>query len=153
MKVMKEVDFKEYYLTLFRVLKIVELFKEKEKYPLTKKKIVLFDFYMKYPFMTEKERKKQDFDEEYAFYFWKPSYAVYDAVLSVLLAKKMISCENDIYHIEQNGASALVNMSCEYINELTKAGSYVLKTVSKMSEKKIDEDILSRTKGIWEGSF
>ncbi|WP_304509169.1 ABC-three component system middle component 2 [Anaerotignum sp.] len=152
-EMVKNIEFFDFYLTLIRVLKIVEIFKAKEKFHLTGKKIVMFDFYMRFPFMTEEERKRQNFDEKYAFYFMKPNYSLYDAVLSILVSKKMISYSTNTYHIEQYGEKALKNMECEYMSSLSKAGEYILHNVIKMSDKKINEDIIDRSKNVWEGQY
>lgn len=146
MEMIKNVDFSEFNLTLIRVLKLIELFKEKNKYELGIKKIVLFDFYMRFPFMTNEEKEKQNFDDKYAFYFWKPNYSLYEAVLSILVAKDLISCENGVYRINENGEDVLNCMDCKYMKVISEAGCYVLNNVTKLSEKKIEEDIMAMTK-------
>ena len=75
-EIIKNVEFSDFYLTMIRILKLIEIFENKDKYMLIKRKIVMFDYYMRFPFMTDEERDKQNFDEKYAFYFWKPNYAL-----------------------------------------------------------------------------
>ena len=41
--------------------------------------------------------------------------------------------------------------NCEYMKELEIAGAYVLNTVTKMSEKRIEEDIIEKSNHRWEG--
>lgn len=144
-EIIKNVEFSDFYLTLIRVLKIIEMFKNKSKYLLTKKRIVMFDYYMRFPFMTDAERDKQNFDEKYAFYFWKPNYALYDAVLSVLISKEFVSCEDGNYYIKENGETVLAHLNCDYMAALENASEYILNTVIKMSEKRIEEDIIEKS--------
>ena len=152
-EIIKGVFFDEFYLTVIRVLKLVSIFKEKDKFQLTEKKIVMYDFYMRFPFMTDDERKKSNFDEEYAFYFWKPNYALYDAVLAILISKKMVNASGDkdrVYSIDENGEKALLDMQCDYMDVLSKTGYYVLNIVCKLSDKKINDDIMQKSSGIGE---
>lgn len=144
-EIIKNVDFSDFNLTLIRVLKIIALFKTREKFLLTKKKIVMFDFYMRFAFMTDEERDKQNFDEKYAFYFWQPNYSLYEVILAILLSKELISREDEIYRIKEKGIEALGNMECEYMKVLSSAGEYILNTVVKMSEKRIEEDIIIKS--------
>lgn len=144
-----DVDFSDFYLTLIRVLKIIEVFKEKKKFLLTKKRITMFDYYMRFQFMTGEEREKQNFDEKYAIYFWKPNYSLYEAVLAILISKELVSCEGEVYHIEKKGEEAILNMKCDYMEKLSKAGNYVLNTVTKMTEKRIEEDIVNKSGYKW----
>lgn len=128
-------NFQIFILTMIRILKLIEIFENKDKYMLIKRKIVMFDYYMRFPFMTDEERDKQNFDEKYAFYFWKPNYALYDAVLTILVSKEFVSCEEGSYSINKKGKTVLEHMDCEYMKTLEEAGKYVLNTVTKMSEK------------------
>lgn len=153
MEIIEKIEFSDFYLTLIRVLKIIDTFKVKEKFMLTSKKIVMFDFYMRFPFMTDEERDKQNFDEKYAFYFWKPNYSLYESVLAILISKEFISCEEGIYHISEKGEEVLSNMECEYMSVLSEAGEYILSTVTKMSEKRIEEDIIMKSNCRREGIF
>lgn len=152
-EIIENVDFADFNLTLIRVLKIIEIFKDKDKFLLTERKIVMFDYYMRFPFMTDEDREKQNFDDKYAFYFWQPNYSLYEAVLAVLLSKEMIACREGRYYIENKGIEALSNMNCEYMKTLSSTGQYVLNTVIKLSDKKIEEDILNKSKQKWEGLF
>ena len=150
-EIIEKIDFSDFYLTLIRVLKIIATFKVKEKFLLTKRRIVMFDFYMRFPFMTDEERDKQNFDEKYAFYFWKPNYSLYEAVLAILISKEFISCEEGIYYIKEKGEKVLSDMECDYMSALSEAGEYILNTVTKMSEKRIEEDIIKKSSCRWEG--
>lgn len=152
-EIVKNVSFADFNLTLIRVLKIIEIFKEKDTFILTKNKIVMFDFYMRFPFMTDEEREKQNFDEKYAFYFWKPNYSLYEAVLAILLSKEMIQYDEGTYCIKGKGEEALLNMECEYMQVLASVGIYILDKVIKMSEKRIEEDIINKSNGKREGLF
>ncbi len=150
-EIIKKINFSDFYLTMIHVLKIVAIFKAKEKFLLTSKRIVMFDFYMRFPFMTDEERDKQNFDEKYAFYFWKPNYSLYEAVLAILISKEFIFCEEGIYHIKEKGEEVLCNIECEYMRILSNTGEYILNTVTKMSEKRIEEDIIKKSSCRWEG--
>lgn len=150
-EIIENVDFADYNLTLIRVLKIIEIFKDKDKFLLSERKIVMFDYYMRFPFMTDEDREKQNFDDKYAFYFWQPNYSLYEAVLAVLLSKELIASREGFYFIESKGIEALSNMDCGYMKSLSSTGQYVLNNVIKLSDKKIEEDILNKSKQKWEG--
>lgn len=149
-EIINGVFFDEFYLTVVRVLKLISIFKEQDYFQLTEKKIIMYDFYMRFPFMTAEEKSKSNFDEEYAFYYWKPNYSLYDAVLAILVSKKMISVINEkenLYSIEENGEYALLDTNCDYMNVLSETGKYILSTVCKLSDKKINDDIIQKSKG------
>ncbi len=152
-EIMENVEYADFYLTLIRVLKIIEVFKDKEKYLLNIKKIVMFDYYMRFPFMTEEDMNRQNFDDKYAFYFWKPDYSLYEAVMAVLVSKKLVRDNEEKYYIEQDGIEVLSKMSCAYMDTLKVTGEYILNSVIKMSDKKIEEDIIEKSKQKWEGAF
>lgn len=147
-EIIKNVYFDEFYLTVIRILKLIEIFGTKEKYVLTQKKIVFFDFYLRFPAAATEQVITEDFDDKYSFYHWKPDYALYDAALSLLYAKGLIeyaSEEMNCYAITQRGKEVLQSLECEYMGQLTCAGNYIIKVVSKWSDKKIDEDIVAKS--------
>ena len=144
-EIIKNIDYFDFNLTLIRVLKLVGIFENKEKYKLTFKKIVLFDYYLRFPFMNYNEQKKQNYDEKYAFFFWKPNYLLYEAVLSVLVSKEFILYKDDLYKIKEKGKEALDNMKCSYMDVLSNSGQYILNRVVKLTEKQIEEDIIKKS--------
>ena len=148
-EIIKNVYFDEFYLTMIRVLKLIEMFQSRKKYKLTNKKIVLFDFYLRFPLITKDEMQNKDFDARYSFFHWKPNYALYDAILGLLSAKGLVDKEeqNDkiCYFITDNGEKALEEMNCAYMEQLSSLEDYIVKTVANWSDKKIDEYIVEKT--------
>lgn len=45
----------------------------------------------------------------------------------------------------------MCNIECEYMRILSNTGEYILNTVTKMSEKRIEEDIIKKSSCRWEG--
>jgi len=148
-EIIKNVYFDEFYLTMIRVLKLIGLFEEKNKYKLTQKKVVLFDFYLRFPVTTTEELDNEDFDEKYSFYHWKPNYSLYNSIISVLISKNLITViekeDDKCYVIADCGKKVLAKLECDYMNQLSQVGIYVLNNISKLSDKRIDEDIVSKS--------
>lgn len=154
-EIIKNVFFDEFYLTMVRVLQLTELFKEKKDYKLSIKKMVLFDFYLRFPSTVLEDVVFENFDEKYSFYHWKPNYALYDAVVSILIGKDLImrlEVGNDKYYkITDKGLEAIIYMYCAYIHQLKETGTYIVNMLSKLSDSKIDEDIIRKSSYINKG--
>lgn len=148
-EIIRNVFFDEFYLTMVRVLQLADMFKEKKDYKLSMKKVVLYDFYLRFPSTVLEDIVIENFDEKYSFYHWKPNYALYDAVVSILIGKDLIirlEVENDKYYkITDNGLKALKNMDCDYVHQLKETGIYIVNTLSKLSDRKIDEKIIRKS--------
>lgn len=148
-EIIKNVYFDEFYLTMIRVLKLMELFKDKNKYKLTQKKVVLFDFYLRFPATTTEKMGNSNFDEKYSYYHWKPNYTLYNMVTNILLAKQLVIVvekdSNKCYEITKLGKTALADMGCDYMQQISNAGVYVVNNISKLSDKKIDDDIIYKS--------
>jgi len=148
-EIIKNVFFDDFYLTMIRVLELTAVFKD-TKYKLSQKRIVLFDFYLRFPSTMSDDGMIENFDEKYSFYHWKPNYAIYDVVIGILISRGLvveIEVDNGrSYKITNNGLEALKKMNCAYIYQLRKTGKYIVNSLSKLSEKKIDDDIIKKRK-------
>lgn len=154
MSVLNEVSLDDFVIDSIRVLILILAFKDKKNYKLTDNKIKLYDYYLKFPvtMLGDEELKanvRQNFDEYYAFFHWKPDLIRYRKTIDFLLAKDLITIEikedDRCYIVTSKGVELLNTMKSKYKNNLVEFSLFVQKKISKMSDKKIEEDILKRT--------
>jgi hypothetical protein len=133
-----------------RVLILISKFESRKSFKLNANKIMLYDFYMKFPqTMLPKEYKVstgEDFNEFYSFFHSRPDREEYRLYIRYLLSKKLVDklvIENDFcYRINNRGKEVILNMESNYSIELNKVADYIKKEVSKLSEAVIEETIL-----------
>ncbi len=144
---------KRMILDAMRVLTLLFGFKDKKSYQMTFDKLILFDFYLKFPkTMTSKsnERKKEyDFEELYSFYHSHPNRETYSKVLSYLIGKGLIEKEikvgSYIYVINDLGETIIRNFDNPYALSLLKQANFISKEISKLSESKLKDEIMEMT--------
>lgn len=136
-------------LDAMRVLTLLFGFKDKKSYQMTFDRIVLFDFYLKFPkTMTSGSVKKMDYDFEelYSFYHSQPDRESYSKILRYLISKglieKQIKLGSYIYLITNTGESIVKNFDNPFAYSLIKQANFISKEISKLSESKIKEKIL-----------
>jgi len=150
------VNFDQFIIDSIRILILVSAFgnKKNSSLKLTENKIKLYDYYLKFPATmldneTVKAKLRNNFDEYYSFFHWKPDIIRYRKVIFYLVAKDLIrreTCENDIsYSITDKGTEIINSMQSKYKNDLCELSLFIKKDISKMSDKKIEEEILNRT--------
>lgn len=138
----------ELILSSMRILSLLEAFKNNKSYQMTFDKIILFDFYMKFPqTMIRKgdDISNFDFEELYSFFHAHPDRDNYHRILNFVLSKKLIIKEilnsSFNYKITDLGIE-VVNGIHNPFSERMKANAILIKkNISKMSEMKIKEEI------------
>lgn len=132
-----------------RILIMIAEFINKKSFKMNINKIMLFDFYMKFPktMVDSKDNYEYyDFNEFYSFYHWQPDREQYQIFIKYLLSKNLIEkkiIKNDFcYFITERGTEAVSMMNSNYSKELNKVAKYIKKELSNLSDKKIEENIL-----------
>ena len=154
MSVINEISLDDFVIDSIRILILILAFEDKKNFKLTDNKIKLYDYYLKFPvtMLGDEELKaklRQNFDEYYAFFHWKPDLIRYRKTIDFLLAKDLISIEikeeDRCYLVTPKGVELITVMKSKYKNNLVEFSMFVQKKISKMSDKKIEEDILKKT--------
>lgn len=142
----------ELILHVSRILVLLSFFSNQKSVKTTLDKIMLFDFYMKYPsIMIDDEELIQAFSyyDYYAYYHWKPDREEYQQYLRYLIAKRLvareISSNEFIYTITANGLQITEEMTSSYSHSLKSVAAYIKKHISKLSDTKIELDIVSKS--------
>lgn len=145
MEIKDKLDFLSGYM---RVLTLLFGFKDKKSFVMTFDKIILYDFYLKYPvtMFGESERvKNYDFEELYSFYHSEPDRDSYYKTLRFLISKGLVVKEivngSYTYKITELGAKIVREIESPYNNRLIEYSSLISKTISKLSEIKVKEAI------------
>lgn len=145
-EIIKGVSFQEYYLTIIRITTLLDSLGLNHKKPTSEDRILLYDFYLKYPELISGNVEKNDFDTKYSYFHWKPNYKLYSAVLIDLTSRKLITLnmENNRYYITNLGKEFISNMENSYTQNARATSEYIAKNICKLSNKKIIEDIDKR---------
>lgn len=145
MEIKDKLDFLGGYM---RVLTLLFGFKDKKSFMMTFDKIILYDFYLKYPLTMfgESERvKKYDFEELYSFYHSEPDRDSYHEILRFLIAKRLVIKEimqgSYVYKITGLGMKIIGEIESPYNNLLLEYSSLISKNISKLSDIKVKETI------------
>ncbi|EAF5050903.1 hypothetical protein C2W34_03050 [Listeria monocytogenes] len=151
-EIIKGISFQEYNLTIVRLVTFLSIMSEHHKKSITKDKLILFDFYLKYPELTNDFEKKMDFDTKYSYFHWKPNYRLYSTILADLKSRKLVSCssENGGYYITERGNEFVLDMKNTYVDKTKVVSEYINKNIYKLTNKAITEDIekiLSKKRG------
>lgn len=137
-------------LNSIRLLILLSKFETRKTFKMNINKIMLFDFYMKFPKTmipsADKDLKEQDFNEFYSFYHWQPDRDKYRQFIRYLLSKKLIDkkiiSSDFIYQINDRGKSVVESLESDYSKQLSAIAIHIKIEVSKLSDAKIEEDIL-----------
>ncbi|MED3891439.1 hypothetical protein P4601_16130 [Peribacillus frigoritolerans] len=133
-----------------RLLILLSKFESRKAFKMNINKIMLYDFYMKFPKTmipsVNKDIKVHDFNEFYSFYHWQPDRNQYHQFIRYLLSKKLIDkkiLSNDfIYQINDRGKNVIERLESDYSKQLDTISDYIKQEVSKLSDAKIEENIL-----------
>lgn len=149
------ISFTDYITDSVRLLIIFETANRlKPTHRVTETRIKLYDYYLKFPHtMLDNaivhDETKDNFDEYYAFFHWKPDVIRYRSNLNYLIAKGLISKQmkdQDLFfEICPQGIEALSKMKSGYKHRLAELAMIVFPVISKLSDKKIEEDIAKKT--------
>lgn len=149
-----EINFSIYINDAVRILILLDGSKERKSIKITNNKVMLYDYYLKFPYTMlcetmDKYKLEQSFDEYYAFFHWQPDIIKYRQTLNYLLAKGFIdknTDENNItYQITTIGSEALEKINTSYKNRMVDITKQILPTVAKLSDSKIEEEIRKKT--------
>ncbi|MBC1557369.1 hypothetical protein HB911_01495 [Listeria booriae] len=142
-EIIKGISFQEYNLTIVRIATFLSILDKDHKKLTTKDRLILFDFYLKYPELTSNFEEKIDFDTKYSYFHWKPNYRLYSASLADLKARELIfySSENGCYYITDRGNEFVLGMGNTYVDKTKVVSEYINKNILKLSNKAIMEDI------------
>ncbi|MGG5315821.1 ABC-three component system middle component 2 [Enterococcus sp. AZ072] len=142
-EIIKGITFQEYYLTIIRLSIFLDSLGLEHKKNTSENRLVLYDFYLKYPELTSQDNPKFDFDTKYSYFHWKPNYKLYSAVLADLLGRGLItySDASKCYYITDAGRVFVSELNTTYIETVTELSKYVIKNICKLSEKAIVSDI------------
>lgn len=143
----------ELILNVTRILILLSYFGNQKTVKMTLNKIMMFDFYMKYPRVmienTEIIDNNFDYYDYYSYYHWKPSRDEYHLYLRYLSAKRLITrsiSKNDfIYQINKEGIDVVENLNSSYSVSLKTVAVYIKKNVSKLSDGKIESEIIKKS--------
>jgi predicted transcriptional regulator len=144
---------KRMILDAMRVLTLLFGFKDKKSYQMSFDRIILFDFYLKFPKTMSanlNDKKKQyDFEELYSFYHAHPNRESYSRILRFLIGKglieKTIKLGSYTYSITDLGETVIRNFENQYALDLIRQSNFISKEISKLSETKLKESILEMT--------
>jgi hypothetical protein len=146
----KKIEFLNSYM---RVLTLLFGFREKKSFQMTFDKLILYDFYLKYPITMfgEKEREQNyDFEELYSYFHSEPDRDSYYKILRFLMAKRLI-CRNIskgsfIYQITILGEELVKSIESPYGFQLIKYSNQISNTVSKQSDIYVKDAIYIKSK-------
>lgn len=151
-EIVEGVTYKEYLLTLIRIITFLDCLGENHKKNTTMERIVCYDFFLKYPEFLD-SKKSEDFDTKFSYFHWKPNYKLYDSVLAYAQARCLIKLkpESSNYISTELGTEFISGMSNSYIENLTESSKYIEKNICKLSNKAINEKIsvlLTTSRGV-----
>lgn len=133
-----------------RILILISAFLNKKSFILDLDKIMLYDFYLKFPnvMIPESDFIKLtdlDFDGYYSYYHWKPDRGHYQICLGYLVGKKLIikTIKKNVfsYSVNHMGESIVNELNSKYASRLVKIADYISKKISSLSEAKVEADI------------
>jgi hypothetical protein len=145
-----QLDFINSYM---RVLTLLFGFKDKKSFQMTFDKLILYDFFLKYPvtmFGESEKVKSYDFDELYSYYHSEPDRDSYHKILRFLISKKLvdriISNGSFVYQITTVGEELILSIESPYSTRMIECSRKIAKTVATLSDLKVKEVIHLKTK-------
>ncbi|WP_339919472.1 ABC-three component system middle component 2 [uncultured Flavobacterium sp.] len=140
----------EFLIGSMRVLTLLSAFENNRSYQMTFDKLILLDFYMRFPqTMLNLDVKNFDFEELYSFYHSYPDREYYQKILRILISKRIIEKEifssSFVYRINPIGLEIVKGIKNEYSTQMYLNALLIKKTISKLSEAKIREEISNKS--------
>lgn len=129
----------------------------KSNHLMTENRIRLYDYYLRFPntmFGIESviDEGSVNFDEYYAFFHWKPDVVRYRSCINYLIARglieKKLTNANIVFTVLPKGVDALSKIENRYKEKLVGLTERMLPLVSKLSDKKIEEEITKKANSI-----
>lgn len=149
-----EINFTDYINDAVRILILLNEAKSRKSLAMTERKIMLFDYYLKFPHtmlsdLSEMPCDLQTLDEYYAFFHWQPDIIRYRRSINYLIAKgfveKLFDKNHTLLRITCLGEEVVGQISTTYKNRMEKLTSTFLPMVAKLSDTKIEEQIRSKS--------
>lgn len=141
-------DFCDYINDSIRILILLKNSKSRKSIKMNEYKIKLYDYYLKFPYTmmgtdAETYEFEENIDEYYSFFHWQPDLIKYRQALNYLMSKGFIIKDNESnYKITEIGEEVFQKIDNDYFRRLNGfCSEFVIPKVSKLSDKKIDEDI------------
>jgi hypothetical protein len=142
----------ELILSSMRILNLLEVFKKNKTYSMTFDKVILFDFYMRFPqtmIQEKKDKNEFDFEELYSFYHSQPDRDNYRLVTNYLISKKLITKDiigsSFLYKISNTGIQMVNEIDNPFAHRMKENALLIKKDISKLSESKLREVINSKS--------
>lgn len=142
----------ELVLSSMRILSLLESFKKNRTYLMTFDRIILFDFYMRFPqtmIRQGNDVSNFDFEELYSFFHAHPNREDYQKSISFLISKNLISKDiigsSFIYRITDIGINVVSDIVNPFADRMKQNAMMIKRDISKMSESKIKEEISSKS--------
>ncbi|MFL9830974.1 ABC-three component system middle component 2 [Flavobacterium sp. ST-87] len=140
----------KYLIGIMRLLTLLSAFEKSRTYQMTFDKLILLDFYMRFPkTMMDLDNYSFDFEELYSFYHSYPDREYYQEMLRILISKKLIEKEiqnsSFIYRIKPIGIDLVNSIENTYSHSLISTALLIKKNISKLSEANIKEEIYSKS--------
>ncbi len=141
----------EVFESSIRILFLLSNFESKKTFKMTVDKIILYDFYMKFPniMIDDLEYNEYNYNDYYSYFHIKPDREIYKLFLGFLYGKglvdKSISSNDVCYTINENGKNVTGSMKSDYAAKLRKVGMYIKNVTSKQSDLQIENTILYKS--------
>lgn len=149
-----EINFTDYINDAVRILILLNAAKSRKSLVMTERKIMLFDYYLKFPHtmlsdLTDMSCDLQTLDEYYAFFHWQPDVIRYRRSINYLIAKgfveKRLDKNQTVLSITCLGENAVGQINTTYKNRMEKLTLTFLPIVAKRSDSKIEEQIRNKS--------
>lgn len=149
-----EINFTDYINDSVRILILLNAAKSRKSLVMTERKIMLFDYYLKFPHtmlsdFTDMSCDLQSLDEYYAFFHWQPDIIRYRRGVNYLIAKGFVEKKFDnnqtVLSITCLGEEVVGQINATYKKRMEKLTLTFLPMVAKLSDSKIEEQIRNKS--------
>ena len=149
-----EINFTDYINDAVRILILLNASKSRKSLIMTERKIMLFDYYLKFPQtmlsdLTDMSCDLQTLDEYYAFFHWQPDIIRYRRSINYLIAKgfveKGLDKNQTVVSITDLGEKVVGQINSTYKNRMEKLTLTFLPMVAKLSDSKIEGQIRNKS--------
>ena len=136
-----------------RILILISKFGYRKSFKLNIDKIILYDYYMKFPktmceITDSQEILNYSFNEYYSFFQWKPNYCDYIILIKFLLSKGLIDPliykEQNICVITQSGNDLLNSIDNKLKEEMEMTAFYIKNELSKKNDGELEKIIFNK---------
>lgn len=149
-----EINFTDYINDAVRIIILLNATKHRKSLVMTERKIMLFDYYLKFPHtmlsdFTDTSCDLQTLDEYYAFFHWQPDIIRYRRSINYLIAKgfveKKFEKKQTVLSITCLGEEVARQINTTYKNRMEKHILTFLPLVENLSDSKIEEQIRKKS--------